>query len=179
MLRHDAFVLEPLTADHLERDYQAVMASREMLRRWSGTSWPADDFTMTGNLEDLERHDGEHRRGEAYTYTVLTPDKATCLGCVYITQLASLAEANPGLDAGSHDAVVGFWTVSGDAGHGLDTELLDALQSWFDTAWAFDSVWYAVREDLVEQVSVLGAAGLTERHRVTVPNRSGHFILYR
>ncbi len=178
-LTHARFVLEPLTAEHVERDYQAVMASREMLRRWSGTTWPADDFTLAGNLEDLEMHDGEHRRREAFTYTVLSPDRSTCLGCVYITPLSVHAEENPGLEAGPHDAVVGFWVASTPSGNGLDRLLLDELRRWLAEDWDFESVSFAVRPALAEQVDLLRTAGLAEHRRIFVQARQSDFILFR
>jgi len=178
-LTHPHFVLEQLTPEHLERDYEAVMASREMLRRWSGTSWPADDFTLAGNLEDLEMHDGEHRRREAFTYAVLSPDRSTCLGCVYITPLSNLRKSNPDLDAAPHDAVVGFWVVSTPDGEGLTAVLLEVLRAWLSATWQFTSVRYAVRPHLTEQVALLTDAGLKEDRRVHVTSRNSEFILFR
>lgn len=178
-LHHADFVLEPLTTAHLDRDYAAVMANREMLRRWSGTAWPADDFTLAGNLADLEMHDGEHRRREAFTYTVLSLDRASCLGCVYITPLTDQADANPGLDPSPHDAAVGFWVTEPAAEAGLDRGLLDALRGWLAEAWEFDSVQFAVRPELAEQVTLLTDAGLEEERRILVTARNSEFILFR
>jgi RimJ/RimL family protein N-acetyltransferase len=84
-LRTDEFVLRPIRATDAELDYRAVMETREYLRLWEQSTWPADDFTVDANREDLvgleERHDA-HR---AFTYTVLDPDGVECLGCVYVT----------------------------------------------------------------------------------------------
>ena len=49
-LEHDRFVFEPLGPEHVDRDYESLMDSKEHLRRWSGTSWPADDFTVAEPL---------------------------------------------------------------------------------------------------------------------------------
>lgn len=177
--RHDSFILEPLTPSHVELDYEAVMASREMLRRWSGTAWPADDFTLAGNLEDLEMHDGEHQRREAFTYTVLSPDRATCLGCVYITPLSAQADANPGLYPTPHEAVVGLWVVSTPAGDGLDMVMVRTLRRWLADDWDFESVTFAVRPELEEQVRLFRAAGLSEHRRILVSARNSEYILFR
>lgn len=173
------FLLEPLTPAHVEVDYEAVMSSRPMLRRWSGTDWPADEFTLEGNLEDLEMHDGEHRRREAFTYTVLATDRRSCLGCVYITPLSAQAEANPGLDPGPHDAVVSFWSTSSSAGQRIAGRLLASLRAWLDDAWEFDSISFAVRPELTEQVALLGEAGLDVFRRVMVVARGQEFLLFR
>ena len=177
-LRHEQFLLEPLSPAHLDRDYAAVMASREMLRRWSGTSWPADDFTIDGNLEDLEMHFDEQQRRVAFTYTVLSRDGSVCLGCIYITPMTNLHEANPDLEAGPHDAVVGFWTTTGPAGDAIADELLASMRSWFMSAWEFGKVAFAVRPEHSEQVAFLERAGLTEWRRVFVASRQSEYILF-
>src|SRR4051812_30511543 len=81
------FTLEPLNASHVERDYDAFITSRPRLNLWSGDTWPHAGFTLAENLDDLNGHDAEHRDGVAFTYTVLAPDAALCLGCVYINPL--------------------------------------------------------------------------------------------
>ena len=85
------FVLEPLTTGHVHVDLAALMDSREMLRLWSGTSWPSDGFTVEENWEDLDRHDREHAERMAFTFTVLDPTRTVCLGCVYIQPLKMAA----------------------------------------------------------------------------------------
>lgn len=54
------FVLARLTAAHAERDHAALMASVAYLRRWSDSDWPADDFSVAENREELGWHDEEH-----------------------------------------------------------------------------------------------------------------------
>jgi len=58
--RTSRLYLRPLWAADVELDYEAVMSSAEMLRRWSESDWPADDFTLVHNLADLQRHEREH-----------------------------------------------------------------------------------------------------------------------
>ena len=41
--------LRVLRPDVTELDYAALMESRVRLRRWSDSSWPADDFTLEGS----------------------------------------------------------------------------------------------------------------------------------
>src|SRR5436190_10655528 len=82
--RTDRLLLRPLRATDVELDYDAVMSSAEQLRRWSHSGWPADDFTLEQNRDDLEQHEREHRQREAFTFTVLSLEGGRCLGCVYI-----------------------------------------------------------------------------------------------
>ena len=60
-LKTAEFHLLPLTPAHVEIDYEAVIASREMLNLWSGSDWPTPDFTLAANLADLEWHDREYQ----------------------------------------------------------------------------------------------------------------------
>ena len=79
-LTTDDLVLRPIVAADAELDYAAVMESREHLRKWEQTSWPADDFTVTANREDLENLERRHASREAFTYTVMNPAETECLG---------------------------------------------------------------------------------------------------
>jgi len=45
-LRTPRLLLRPLRATDVELDYDAVMSSAAMLRAWSQSHWPADDFTL-------------------------------------------------------------------------------------------------------------------------------------
>ena len=81
-------VLEPLSTRHVELDYEAVMESKKLLRRWSLSDWPGDDFTIEENANDLIRHENQHFDRDAFTYTVLKPDATECFGCVYINPLS-------------------------------------------------------------------------------------------
>ena len=107
----DAFLLEPLTPVHTALDHAALMESKQFLRRWSGSPWPADDFSLADNRADLAEHDEEHRRRVAFTYTVLAPDRSRCLGCVYIKPLAALAGGLP-LTVGVDEATVRWWVTT-------------------------------------------------------------------
>ena len=83
-LRTDEFLLRPILASDAALDYEAVMASKEYLRPWEQSGWPADDFTVDANREDLRKLERWHADGERFTYTVLNPTETQCLGCVYI-----------------------------------------------------------------------------------------------
>ena len=80
----DGFSIRPLLATDVELDYAAVMESKEFLRKWDQSGWPADDFTLAGNLEDIQRHEREHNNRESFTFTVMNSTETECLGCIYI-----------------------------------------------------------------------------------------------
>ena len=133
-------VLRPLQANHVELDYEAVMASAAYLRLWSQSSWPDDHFTLAEDLDDLQRHEQENNLREAFTYTVLNLPGTKCLGCVYVQPLWPWAGQ---LCVGSNfAAAVGFWTRTSRSASDLDRHLLTMLRAWFKEAWAFDCVVY-------------------------------------
>ena len=153
--------LRPLRATDVELDYDAVMSSREQLRRWSQTTWPADDFTLAENLEDLERHEREHHEGVAFTFTVLNPEGTRCLGCVYITPLneeAALRYVNA-----TYVANVGFWVRTSEIANDLDQHLLATLRRWLATDWPFEPVTFIVSQQDTRQAALLHEAGLEQR----------------
>jgi RimJ/RimL family protein N-acetyltransferase len=175
----EAFCLEPLTVEHVEVDFAALMSSRETLREWSGSDWPSDEFTLEENRDDLERHDREHRQREAFTFTVLAPDRERCLGCVYLTPLRWEAEANRNAlgEVGEDEAVVGFWVIDEQRRVALDRRLLAALRTWL-AGWPFASVSFAAAIAHRHQIGLFEDAGLRPRAEITVTGRTGIFRLY-
>jgi RimJ/RimL family protein N-acetyltransferase len=157
-MRTGRLVLRPLRASDAERDYDAVMSDAAELRRWSGSDWPSDDFTLAENLADLERHEREHERGEAFTYTVLAPDEMRCLGCVYIVPVWS--EAVPLCGAAASAACVGFWVRASDWADDLDRHLLTALREWLGTKWPLDCVLFTNYAADTRQAVLFAEAGM-------------------
>ena len=181
LLGTDEFVLRPLTTAHVSLDYAALMVSTEMLRLWSGTSWPSDDFTLEENWEDLAMHDREHQERVAFTYTVLTPDETECLGCVYITPLTNSVALNPKVltDVAPDTAVVGFWVKQPRLADHLDERLLAILRDWLATEWLFSAVYFSARDVNKQQVQLLEAAGMKKQYTISVSRRANQFFLYK
>lgn len=171
------FLLEPLTPAHVALDYAALLESKAQLRLWSGSDWPDDGFTLADNRADLEWHADEHARRIAFTYTVLTPDRRRCLGCVYIKSLASIL---PGAAAVPTDSATRFWITTPLLADGRDRDLLRALLDWFDSdAWRFTRTFFTTRAVHSRQVALFDALGLVRHGRVDMPNRGGTHLLYR
>lgn len=179
-LHHAEFLLEPLTPAHVALDYAALLESKAMLRLWSGSAWPSDDFTLDDNLQDLRWHFEEHQERVAFTYTVLDPARETCLGCVYIKPLGEVAAAGAmqKTAVSNTDALVRFWVTQPRLADGLDLRLLRTLCDWFRQDWAFTRVCFHTPADNVQQANVLHAAGLTPRGTVQLPERGGLHLLY-
>ncbi len=159
--RTDCLYLRPLRATDVELDYEAVMSSAEMLRRWSQSDWPADDFTLAQNLADLQRHEREHIERKAFTFTVLNPQGTQCLGCVYIVPVRP--EETPLCKDAAYAADVGFWVRESELASALDRHLLATLRDWFQAEWAFDRVLFTVSQQETRQATLLEAVGLEQR----------------
>ena len=173
-------VLEPLRPEHVQRDYEAVMESREQLRLWEGNDWPADDFTVADNLQDLERHWQEHQARIAFTYTVLDPARRVCLGCVYLRPLHELLPANPGQLAGvaEDETLVRFWLRTSYLQGDLQGHLLRALMQWLNSQWAFSRVLFETREANIPQVAFFNASPMQQVLALHMPDRGGMHLFY-
>ncbi len=120
--------LKPLTIEYAQKDYDAVMDSRDELRKQFGGSWPEDGFTLEENQEDIREHEQLHEARQSFTYTVLSKDNNRVLGCVYINAV----------DSSGFDAQVHMWVRRGES----ILPLKAAVQDWLDQDWPFEQVLY-------------------------------------
>jgi len=134
-LETDRFRLRMLSVDDVEKDYEAVIESRELLHTMFGGPWPRLGFTLEENLSDLERHQQEFLSRKAFAYTVVSLDETKILGCVYI---------NPPETADS-DAVVVMWVRQTEYDKGLDEILFNGVRDWISSIWPFRMVSYPGR----------------------------------
>lgn len=135
-VQEQLFYLEPLAPQHNELDYEAWQSSVQELQGifGPGHEWPKAEYTKTKNLEDLQRHYREFECGEAYAYTILSPDQSLCIGCVYIQP--------PQVTA--YDAHVDFWFRNSHK-H-LEAPFLVWLKNWLARDWALDTIAFPGRE---------------------------------
>lgn len=137
-LESGRFVLRPLTVHDVVKDYDAVMTSRADLVGMFGPDapWPEPDLSLEQDLIDLAWHQKEFQIRSSFTYTVVTPDEARVLGCVYLL---------PALK-GAHDCAVYFWVRSSERGTGLDEALGTVLRLWLQERWPFRSPAFPGRD---------------------------------
>jgi hypothetical protein len=136
-----------LSPDVVELDFAALMSSRARLReelQWG--TWPRDDFTVDENREDLEGHDGEFERREAYAYTVLDPSGEICLGCIY-------------LEPWEGDARLAFWVIDDEVDGGLEEHLVATVRDWIRAYWSFDRLLIPLRASNPRGARVVTALG--------------------
>jgi hypothetical protein len=183
-LTTDGFTLRPITAADAELDYAAVMESREYLRGWEQTGWPADDFTVAANRDDLEKLERRHAAREAFTYTVMNPAETECLGCVYLmpTDARSFAGARitPVGDGrwDDYEAAVYFWVRKTRLGKATDRALLDALGAWLAEDWSLRGHLFVTSELFTQQVDLIGRTDLRLRFTIEEPDKPGRYLAY-
>lgn len=183
-LKTDKFVLRPIVVGDVEMDYAAVMETRESLRRWQQSTWPADDFTIEANRKDLVDLEERHNARRAFTYTVLDPAGATCLGCVYIfpTTAKFLAKSTVTPVGGDEwsdvDAVVYFWVRLSQMELGTDEHLLAALREWFADEWKLDNTVYVTGEPFLQQVELLKKTDLRLKFRLHEPGKPADSLVF-
>ena len=183
-LTTEEFVLRPIRADDAALDHAALMETRVDLRRWEQSNWPADDFTVEANREDLAGLERRHAERRAFTYTVFDPGDAECLGCVYVFPIsATFLARSTVLPLGDRvwadvDAVVYFWVRRSRAELGMDERLLAALRTWFTTAWGFESTVYVTNEQFRHQVELLGRTDLVVQFELREPDKPAVYLVF-
>ena len=185
LLRTDEFFLRPIVVADAARDYEAVMETRADLRVWEQSSWPADDFTVEANAEDLADLERRHLERRAFTYAVLNPEGGTSLGCVYLfpttATFLSRASVKPVTEDavwGAVDAVLYFWVRKSRVASGMDIRLLSALRSWMSDEWAFARTVFVTNDQFVQQVQLLDSVDLQVLFELREPGKPGAYLVY-
>ena len=176
-------VLTRLTGAHAERDHAALMASVAYLRRWSDSDWPADDFSVAENREELGWHDEEHEARIAFTYSVLDQSERRVLGCVYLRPLRDILltrgvepPAGPGWPGGDAPCVRGW--VRRDEPEQLERRFLDVTLDWLTgTGWAFPELWWTAASDDARQLAALDARSWTRELRTPMAGAKREWVL--
>jgi hypothetical protein len=183
-LSTDEFVLRPIVAADAQQDHAAVVETREYLRLWEQSSWPEDGFTVEANRQDLVGLEQRHVAHRAFTFTVLNPSGAECLGCVYIfpTDATFLTKATVtalGDDAWADvDAVVYFWVRLTEMQKGTDERLLAALRTWLADTWGLAKTVYVTNEQFTHQVKLIEGTDLTLKFELLEPGKPGTYLAF-
>lgn len=184
-LKTSAFTLRPIIAEDAARDFEAVMDSQEYLRGWEQTGWPAEDFTVEENRKDLEDLQERHQDGRALTFTVLTLDGVTCLGCVYVfppgaSFLAkSTVRAVSGEDWDAQDAIVYFWVRPQPMAQGVDEQLMDAVTAWLRGSWGYERIQFVTSELFIAQVALFARRAMTHDFDIFEPEKAAKYLAFR
>jgi hypothetical protein len=136
------FRLTPLGPQHNEADYAAWTSSIDHIRATPGFregNWPRE-MSLADNLRDLQRHARDFAERRGFTYTVLSTGTGDVIGCVYIYPPSS---QGPGGGERRLRASVESWVRADHAA--LDLAVHDAVVTWLERDWPFDSIEYAPR----------------------------------
>lgn len=172
-LRTDEFLLRQLVAADNQRDYEAVMESKEFLRIWEDPSFPPDDFTAEDNLKDVIKMEGRHNSRHSFIYTMMNLAETQALGCVYIapTDVSWLAdsEVSPIGNAqwSEYNTSVSFWVRPSSVAAGLDQKLFGSLLQWLNQEWPARAALFFTAESLHQQIALFESAGLMLKFRTT------------
>ena len=166
------FIFRPLSPHYTELDFEALMATKTVLRQWSNSPWPEDDFTLEANRADLQRHDEEFHNNEAYAYTVLNLEESRVDGCVYLQPLQQfLGEVDAPTEitgqVAPDEATMAFW-IRGERLADEDLLLGDILD-WLDTHWQFSLMTFVTYDTSNRQGDLYRARGMRLRFRLTRP----------
>ena len=137
ILETEKFRLRMLTVEDVEKDYEAVIESRELLHKIFGGPWPREGFTIEENLKDLQRHQQEFLDRERFAYTVVSLDESKVLGCLYI---------NPPEEKTGYKPYAMMWVRQSEYDKGLDNILFQSVKKWIKEDWPFDELIFPKRE---------------------------------
>jgi hypothetical protein len=143
-------VTEPLDEKHAELDFEALMSCRARLReelQWG--EWPKEDFTLEANRADLRDHHDEFIRHEAFAYTVLSPDRSRCLGCIYIERCSEI-----------NGAQIAFWAI--DDALDIESHLVTDVLKWVHDAWSIERILLPFRAVNARGIALARNRELTE-----------------
>ncbi len=147
----DEFIIRKLTVDEVEKDFEALMSSKESLRQIFGIDddWPADDMTIEENYKDLKGHQDQFDNREGFAYTVVNKGDTECIGCIYIWPWAH----------GTYDALSYYWVTDKVKENGFEEVLGDYLDRWLKSFWSFKNILYPGRnitllewEELIKKI---------------------------
>ena len=159
-LKTQDFCLFPTNQDFYLSDYEAVIHSRALLRDWSQSMWPEDDFTPEQNKEDLGHHVQDNIDHTAYGYMIYSLDKKTCFGSVYVNPLSPIPEnyhTTKEEDAllRSHQARIDYWVIDNPA---LEEIITKELRIWFKKTWKIN-VYFSARVQTKSRLAIYKKLG--------------------
>ncbi|GAB3429181.1 GNAT family N-acetyltransferase [Flindersiella endophytica] len=166
-LVHSAFVATPLTAELVDLDLAAYLASPDVIRVHSDGRWPVDGFTREQDAKLIARHEADHRAGTAFTFVLLDPARSTGLGCLYLNPLRS----------DDRTPRVTFWIRQDRQDTDLPYEVVRATDTWLANDWPTTSHVFRILPAERASRAALERAGLRQVS-VRQPEQETRLYLY-
>ena len=174
------FILFPTNDKYNQYDYVAVMRNIELLRIWSQSTWPEDDFSPKQNKEDLQKHIEDNRTHTAYGYMLFEPEFAKCYGSVYVNPLEVVknnyeltSEQRNILD--QYDARVDFWVIEDSSD--LEKIITEELRDWFKNVWKIN-VLFSARVGLNKRVEIYNELGIESKMALKSKTSEMNLLLF-
>ena len=118
--------LQPLTLDHADAYFEAVITSSEHLQTLFGGGWPRG-LTPEQHRIDLAWHQKEFERRTSFAYAVLAGVGGDVLGSAHVSPS----------DRSACDAEVRYWVCRRELDSGLQERLGAILADWMEDVWPF------------------------------------------
>ena len=160
------FVVHRQRPSDNELDFDAVMSSKEILREWSDSEWPEDDFSLEQNAQDIAEHIADHEQNSDYGFSIFSPDENRLLGSLYLNAVGPLLDNYP-TDPMTlarlleFDVRVEYWLRAG-VRPDLEMRFVRAVIGWLETAWWFERPIFGTRKDMTSRRSLYAELGMTE-----------------
>ena len=148
------------------KDYGAVMASKALLRTWSDSSWPEDDFSLQHNAEDLAGHIEDFGRDLAYGFSLFTADESRLIGSLYLDPVAPFiddyaVDEVTAARLSEFDVRLEYWLRRG-MGHAFEETFVRAVLAWLENTWWFQRPVFGSRRAMRARRALYEALGLKE-----------------
>ncbi len=132
----NAYSFRKISPDWADKDYQALMAARQVIRQKLGTDWPSDTFTAQENratiIDDAAAFDARTR----LTYSVFDAENRV-VGSLYISPVTNEKDEVTGVS-------VFFWLRPDITTEKEYWQLLAVIQQHLSEAWPFSEVDYSL-----------------------------------
>lgn len=148
----------PTDIEFAKSDLDAVMASKDELRLWSDSDWPADNFTEEDNREDLKDHVEDNEEHCAYGFMLYDSSKKTCYGSLYVNPLNLESFKNDKSEIEKFDARIDCW-IRTDIEESLKIAIVKDLTTWLNSDWSIQ--WgFSARPTLPQYQNLFSKSGL-------------------
>jgi hypothetical protein len=160
------FVVHRQRISDNELDFDAVMSSKEILREWSDSEWPENDFSLEQNGQDIAEHIADHEQNSDYGFSIFTPSEDRLLGSLYLNAVGPLLEIYP-TDPMTlarlleFDVRIEYWLRAG-VSPDLELRFVRAVIKWLEDAWWFERPVFGSRKDMTSRRNLYAELGMTE-----------------
>jgi RimJ/RimL family protein N-acetyltransferase len=172
-LRTDWFIARPLTEEYAEIDYEAYMASPNVIPVHGAGRWQVEGFTLEENRRLVADHTTDHATHRRFAFILLSPDETRSVGCVYFNPLQEFLDRaiTKGWGAANDkakEAMVTFWMREDEQEGELPDIVVRSVETWLHQEWQFKGHFWRIRNEEIRSMVAMEQAGLERRFGVAV-----------